>query len=240
MRTLSKLIDALAAVDDRDLQDLRLVLQGMKSQGIVGAGEMSARDAANAIIGLNCARRAADTPATVAVFRALKPRLMNGIESERYLPDAVLDAADFGETLDALVQTAPQVHEMLGTFIGQALFETPAAVSDHLSPRIQPTVTLQVQFHTGPYFAAAIRVEAIRTCRAPYGRRETKRTVLHETIFTPWVGEHVDNGESDRRVSVVLGVKTFLALNVALTGPAAMAAAASVLAFPASARAGQH
>jgi hypothetical protein len=240
MRTLSKLINALAAVDDRDPESLEFALQGLIANGIIGKGEMSAQDAANAVIGLNCARRAADTPATVAAFRALKPRLISGGDSERYLPDAVLDASDFGETLDALVLAAPQVQETLRTFIGQAMFETPATVSDHLAPRIYPTVTLQVQFHTGPYFAAALRVEAMRTCRAPYGRRETKRTVLHETIFTPWVGEHVDNGESDRRVSVVLGVKTFLALNVALTRPAALAAAGSVLAFPASAAAGNH
>ena len=165
---------------------------------------------------------------------SLAPSLVTAADSERYLPDALIEARNFGEAIEALIEHAPTVEELLATFVGQTMIPNPSSPIDRFAAPMTAAVPLSVQIHTGPYRAGVLRVEALQACRS-HGRRENRRTVLHETVFLPPANVEFDAGEFDRRVSVVLSLRTFLALHDQLVAPIAEA---RVLEFPAMA--GRH
>jgi hypothetical protein len=77
---------------------------------------------------------------------------------------------------------------------------------------------LTLQFHTGPYPAAAIHVQSNLLRRQGYGRKQRVLESLHETVFVdPDLAQRgLDDQVPERRVSVALHLPVFLALREAV------------------------
>lgn len=213
--TLDQLTDILARVDGRERQIIEAYLVRLRAARIIGTrGDLDTLDLACALIGLNAAHRAAEAPAAVQTFRSLRARLITGIESEKYLPDQVIEARDFAEALAAMIETAPEIERAFETIIFETLAND-AGASLGLGGA-GAAMRLTAQIHTGPYPAAAIRVDTNLNRRWGYGRQQRALEGVHETMF---VGDdavsRLDGQVPERRVSVALHLPVFLALHEA-------------------------
>jgi hypothetical protein len=234
MRNLDDLAGAIAEIDGRESSEIASLIRRLRDVGCIGAGEPCARDAANAIIAINGAIRAADMAAALTEFRGLEGRLLTGLESEAHMPDQVIDARNFGEAVEGLIRMAPAIEESFRKFVDEAMATDPAALIAAVGLRVGGAISLQVQFHTSPYRAAAVRVEALLAQPDPFGRRRPKRETLFETVYAPSHIGRVEDGQFDRRVSVILGLRTFTALHTAVAslGANENSGAGRILRFP--------
>jgi hypothetical protein len=213
--TLEELTEILARVDGRERQIVEAYLVRLRAARIIGTREaFGPMDMACALIGLNAAHRAAEAPDAVRTFRGLRARLMTGIDSERYLPDQVIEARDFAETLAAIIETAPEIERAFETIIFETLANDPGASLGAGGARVAMLLTAQI--HTGTYPAAAIRVETNLARKWGYGRKQRALEGVFELVF---VGDdavtRLDEQIPKRRLSVALQLPVFLALHEA-------------------------
>jgi hypothetical protein len=128
----------------------------------------------------------------------------------------VIEASNFGEAVEAVLETAPEIEHAFRAFVVDALAHDPASSLGTGSARA--AMRLCVQIHSGPYKAGAISVQTNLSRSLAYGRKYRALEAVHETVFVD--PETVDRGLDDlmpeRRVSVVLGLPAFLALHEAL------------------------
>lgn len=221
MAELEFLTHAIAAVDGRPPAVIDAHVTRLRSAGLVGSRASTPRDAANILICVNSGAVVDRAAETTAAFRGLMPRVVSSLESEAFVPDGVNDARDLGEAIEALIVDAPALEQSFREFAATQMAEDPAAVFGSVGIRdLNRCIALQVQLHSGgPHrTAGAIRVDTFMARVDAFRRRRAVREKLFEMAFVPLPHGDMDEPSTDREVSVVLGLKTFLAVHEALFG----------------------
>jgi len=213
---IEELTDTLARIDGRERQIIEAYLVRMRATRIVSArNDVTAMDMASALVGLSVAHRAAEAPDAVRAFRNLRAILISEADSEWYLPDEVIEAGDFVETLSAIIETAPEIEDAFGTIVRETLARDPGLALGLGGEKA--AMRLTAQMFSGAYSAGALRVET--TLRHSWGYGKKQRAC--ETVFdTTWSDDDapgkLDDQVTRRELSVVCRLPVFLALHRAL------------------------
>jgi len=221
MAELESVTHAIAAVDGRSPAVIDAHVVRLRAAGLVGTKAATPRDAANIMIGINAGVAIDGIAETTATFRSLTPRLVSTLDSERFVPDSVNDAHDLGEVIEALIADAPALERSFREFVAAQMAEDPAAVLGSVGILdLGKCIALHVQLHSGgPHrTAGALRVDTFMARLDPFRRRKAVREKLFEMAFVPLPHGDTDELGIDREVSVVLGLRTFLAVHEALFG----------------------
>jgi hypothetical protein len=214
--TLEELTDTLARIDGRERQIIEAYLVRMRATRIIGTrNDVTAMDMASALVGLNVAHRAAEAPDAVRAFRGLRANLISGADSEWYLPDEVVEAGDFVETLAAIIETAPEIEDAFGTITRETLARDPGT-SLGLGGE-KEAMRLTVQMFSGAYSAGALRVETALRHSWGYGK---KQRACENVFDTTWSDDdapsRLDEQVTRRELSVICRLPVFLELHSAL------------------------
>jgi|tagenome__1003787_1003787.scaffolds.fasta_scaffold19946965_1 hypothetical protein len=168
MALLSTLVKVIADVGGMDEAFVSGIARYLREAGLIsqagrgrGAAHMTARDASNAIIGVNACSMAKDAPTAVSIYgalRALKPSIQ---PEEGTLHTICTEGINFGEALELLVRAhVPDQNGLLpidGELFGEVDWPEGSPEYDRTVQEIEKQIAFEIEF-IRPSSEASIRV----------------------------------------------------------------------------------
>jgi hypothetical protein len=224
MARLPQLIDQVSKTSGRDRASVEHCARAIREAGFitttkrgVGAASMTARDAANLIIAANAAESTKEALQAVPQFRRLK-NWYSTAETETFEDVfARLKAAPtFGEALEELIESAPELVVVFQQYLNEGYGEKKAAAMARRGTGIR----LVVELGRWPA-SASIKIERTARTVEYSGWIEAyafEFIVSNEQLMA---GEDLDPPEGcDRETTVRFGLKTVLGAWLTLNGEA--------------------
>ncbi len=229
MAKFPALVTALARVDGRDRKTVDHIGRTTREQHYIAtsgrggaAAEMSVRDAVNLMIALNGADSAKEAGLAIDRFRSLQQAMTGGAKElrERVASyefqirpiQAVMDAKTFGEALEALVETVPELMAALDRYGADAW---PDNMGAKLGPYLIRRQALGIVITFRRY---AAKIELLRAASESTKARAECVEFATEFVRDPDLlmdGFYGPDGH-DRHVSVSVGTATLAAIWQAL------------------------
>jgi hypothetical protein len=220
MARLPQLIDQVSKTSGRDRASVEHCARAIREAGFitttkrgVGAASMTARDAANLIIAANAAESTKEALQAVPQFRSLKKWYsVSETDSFEDVFARLQAAPTFGEALEELIESAPELVVVFRQYLEEAHGKQIAAIF----ARSDSSIRLVVELGRWPA-TASIKIE--RHTKGGWVDAYAFRFIAD--VEQVKAGQYLDAPEGgDRKTTVTFGLKTVLGAWAALNGEA--------------------